>query len=131
MDAQRLKEIVDAIRAMKVRKKPTVGDFEKASGINSNGKEIAAAWKHIVENPVDEDIPHTDDSIDDDTPQPLDGVTVHIKLSAKAIKQGLERRCRAGHCFDKTGKTFSAGEIDEDQIKAIAADPFLTMKSEG
>lgn len=53
---------------------------------------------------------------------------------AQAIKgfwisaKGVERRCRAGMCFDKTGYGVAADLLSEKQLGQMRADPYLTVE---
>ncbi len=153
MEAQRLQDIVGAIRSMNVTSKPNVKDVEPVAGFDLNAKERDEAWKFIAENPVDEDIPQADQTDTDNTGNPPEGEssntdnddtdntpakdekpkdkqakkakTIHVKA------KGIERRCRAGDCFDQKGKTFSADEISDEQLEQLMADPYLTVTTEG
>lgn len=131
MDDKKLQDIVTAIRSMNVTDKPNVKEVEAVAGFNLSAKERDAAWQYIADHPVDEDIPQADtgerpenDKKPEDNPNKK-GKTIHIKA------KGVEGRCRAGHCFDETGKTFSVDEISDEQLEQLKADPYLTVTTEG
>lgn len=55
-------------------------------------------------------------------------------MAAKKPEEGVrvsavtERRCRAGFCFDREGRIFTEGELDQAQIEALASDPLLKIE---
>ena len=40
---------------------------------------------------------------------------------------GVERRCRAGMCFDQEGSKVDFAELDEERIRALIGDPHLQI----
>ena len=44
------------------------------------------------------------------------------------IRATVERRCRAGFCFDKEGQGFADGVLSDEQLEALESDPLLRVE---
>ncbi|MBN0063454.1 hypothetical protein JTL66_35160, partial [Pseudomonas aeruginosa] len=44
------------------------------------------------------------------------------------IRATVERRCRAGFCFDKEGQGFAEGVLSDKQLEALESDPLLKVE---
>lgn len=45
-----------------------------------------------------------------------------------SAKRPLERRCRAGHCFDQAGHGIAADALADEHLAALQADPWLVVE---
>lgn len=43
-------------------------------------------------------------------------------------RPGIERFCRGGLCFDPEGSTFAQGELSDEQLEALKAEPMLVLE---
>ncbi|MFO6130248.1 hypothetical protein ACLBU6_34540, partial [Pseudomonas aeruginosa] len=64
-----------------------------------------------TEKPKDETLPGSTDDVE--------GVFVRATV---------ERRCRAGFCFDKEGQGFADGVLSDEQLEALESDPLLRVE---
>lgn len=44
------------------------------------------------------------------------------------VRATVERRCRAGFCFDKEGQGFADGVLSDEQLEALESDPLLKVE---
>lgn len=83
-----------------------------------------------TEKPKDDTLP---DSTDDASPTaPETPATKPDSASDEVegvfIRATVERRCRAGFCFDKEGQGFADGVLSDEQLEALESDPLLKVE---
>ncbi|MFU4518558.1 hypothetical protein ACM73F_27370 [Pseudomonas aeruginosa] len=100
---------------------------------SSTAPEASAAKPQTApatEKPKDDTLP---DSTDDASPTaPETPATKPDSASDEVegvfVRATVERRCRAGFCFDKEGQGFADGVLSDKQLEALESDPLLKVE---
>ncbi|HII2927637.1 TPA: hypothetical protein ACY17M_006216 [Pseudomonas aeruginosa] len=100
---------------------------------SSTAPEASAAKPQTApatEEPKDDTLP---DSTDDTSPTaPETPATKPASASDEVegvfVRATVERRCRAGFCFDKEGQGFADGVLSDEQLEALESDPLLKVE---
>ncbi|WP_240122699.1 hypothetical protein [Pseudomonas aeruginosa] len=100
---------------------------------SSTAPEASAAKPQTApatEKPKDDTLP---DSMDDASPTaPETPATKPDSASDEVegvfVRATVERRCRAGFCFDKEGQGFADGVLSDEQLEALESDPLLKVE---
>ncbi|EMN8645530.1 TPA: hypothetical protein ACQQHD_004853 [Pseudomonas aeruginosa] len=100
---------------------------------SSTAPEASAAKPQTApatEKPKDDTLP---DSTDDASPTAPEAPTAKPastsdEIEGVFIRATVERRCRAGFCFDKEGQGFAEGVLSDKQLEALESDPLLKVE---
>ncbi|EIU7202775.1 hypothetical protein A2U74_006195 [Pseudomonas aeruginosa] len=100
---------------------------------SSTAPEASAAKPQTApatEKPKDDTLP---DSMNDASPTaPETPATKPDSASDEVegvfVRATVERRCRAGFCFDKEGQGFADGVLSDEQLEALESDPLLKVE---
>ncbi|HGM8267344.1 TPA: hypothetical protein ACKQI3_006009, partial [Pseudomonas aeruginosa] len=100
---------------------------------SSTAPEASAAKPQTApatEKPEDDTLP---DSMDDasstasETPA-TKPASASDEVEGVFVRATVERRCRAGFCFDKEGQGFADGVLSDEQLEALESDPLLKVE---
>ncbi|MBG5690351.1 hypothetical protein GHT77_31320 [Pseudomonas aeruginosa] len=106
---------------------------DSTDATSSTAPEASAAKPQTApatEKPKDDTLP---DSTDDASPTaPETPATKPDSASDEVegvfVRATVERRCRAGFCFDKEGQGFADGVLSDEQLEALESDPLLKVE---
>ncbi|RUI34548.1 HI1506-related protein [Pseudomonas aeruginosa] len=99
-----------------------------ADGASTSAPEAPATKPQAdppAEKPKDDTPP---DSTDAASPTAPEALVKPDEVKGVFVRATVERRYRAGFCFDKDGQGFADGVLSDAQLQALEADPLLKVE---
>ncbi|HEB0595719.1 hypothetical protein [Pseudomonas aeruginosa] len=83
-----------------------------------------------TEKPKDEALPGSTDATSSTAPEAPTAkpASASDEVEGVFVRATVERRCRAGFCFDKEGQGFADGVLSDEQLEALESDPLLKVE---
>ncbi|HCF9240806.1 TPA: hypothetical protein NI607_005264 [Pseudomonas aeruginosa] len=102
-------------------------------GTSGSAPEAPAAKPQTApatEKPKDETLPGSTDDASSTAPEASTTrpASASDEIEGVFVRATVERRCRAGFCFDKEGQGFADGVLSDKQLKALESDPLLKVE---